>query len=285
MESVGHPTGPGRPTIPSPPRNLRVGILLVELILVVLIAYLVAQFTFRLLEVGPSIDGPLPSVEAPEADGLNTAGLTAFDPFFREIGTTEVPEQAVVRESSLRLEVFGLRASPNGQGSAIIKTQDGDQKVIQIGDRVASGVTLSAVYADRLEVNRGGVREAIYLRPQRERQIAPSQPRQRTASAQPVVSEGAAAGPAIDLTKFNLTPVRRERRIIGFQIPDPLPLQLLGSGIEAGDILTHANNEPLTSFERLEEIGEELSGNSQLTIALERRGEALTLTVNLGGNR
>lgn len=282
MESVGH-QGTGRAVTPSPPRSLRVVILFVELLLVILIAYLAAQLSFRFLEVAPSIDGPLPSIETIEPVTANAEALTGFDPFFREIGGAAVPQQTAVRESSLRLEVFGLRASPNGEGSAIIKTQDGDQKLVKIGDRVANGVTLAAVYADRLEVNRAGVREAIYLRPQRERQTQAISARRPAAPA--TTSQASASGPEIDLTRFNLSPVRRDRRIVGFQIPDPLPLQLLGSGIEAGDILTHANNEPLTSFERLEEIGEELSGASQLTFGLERRGEQMTLTVNLGGNR
>ena len=282
MESVGH-QGTGRAVIPSPPRNLRVAILFVELLLVILIAYLAAQFTFRLLEVDPSVDGSLPSVEAVEQVSASTETLTSFDPFFREVGDVTAQQQTAVRESSLRLEVFGLRASPNGEGSAIIKTQNGDQKLVKIGDRVANGVTLAAVYPDRLEVNRAGVREAIYLRPQRERQIQTiTTPRP---SAPVAASRASDTGPEIDLTKFNLSPVRRDRRIVGFQVPDPLPLQLLGSGIEAGDVLTHANNEPLTSFERLEEIGEELSGTSQLMLGLERRGEQMTLTVNLGGNR
>ena len=278
MESVGH-QGTGRSVIPSPPRNLRVAILFVELTLVVLIAYFAAQLVFRFLEVDPVLDGSLPVVEVPAPVAANAETLTGFDPFFREISGPVVPQQTAIRESSLRLEVFGLRASPNGEGSAIIKSQDGDQKLVKIGDRVANGVTLAAVYPDRLEVNRAGVREAIYLRPQRERGSQPS------GAVRASVSQTTTAGPDIDLTKFNLTPVRRERRIIGFQIPDPLPLQLLGSGVEAGDILTHVNNEPLTSFERLEEIGEELSGTSQLALGLERRGERLTLTVNLGGSR
>lgn len=281
MESAGHPST-GRIAPPSPPRNVRVLLVCVEFGFAGLAAFLVAQLVFQVMAVDPPTDGPIRATINESADsGLDAAFLSGFDPFFKELQDAPAVVETAIRESSLRLEVFGLRSEPGGRGTAIIKTQDGEQKLIRLGDRVAPGVTLAAVYPDRLEVNRAGVREAIYLRPQRERQAAllaaPSPPTAREPEGDPALS--------FDLSSIELAPVRRDRRIIGFRLPDPLPLMLMGSGLEAGDILTHANGEPLVSFERLREIGEDLSGARRLALEIERRGERRNLTISLGGTQ
>lgn len=281
MKSAAH-QATGRTTIPSPPRSLRVALICVEYGLAGILAFLMAQFAFQLMATDPPADRPLQTLPVSNSETNLDAGiLTGFDPFFRELGGTEVVVNTAVRESSLRLEVFGLRSEPGGEGTAIIKAQDGEQKLIRIGDRIAPGVTLAAVYPDRLEVNRAGIREAIYLRPQRERQTPVAQ-----APARPVaIARESESDLTFDLSALNLEPVRRERRIIGFRLPDPLPLPLMGSGLEAGDILTHANGEPLVSFERLQEIGEGLSVAQRLAIEVERRGERRNLTISLGGTQ
>lgn len=281
MESAAH-QATGRTTLPSPPRNLRVVLICVEFGLAGILAFLVAQFVFALMAVDSPADRPLQTLSVTKDQTSPDAGfLTGFDPFFKDLQGTAAVVETAIRESSLRLEVFGLRSEPGGRGTAIIKAQDGDQKLIRIGDRVAPGVTLVAVYPDRLEVNRAGIREAIYLRPQRERQTPVAQ----MSTRQPAVARESESVPAFDLSAINLEPIRRDRRIIGFRLPDPLPLPLAGSGLEAGDILTHANGEQLVSFERLQEVGEGLSGAPQLTIEFERRGERRNLTISLGGTQ
>lgn len=280
MESAGN-SSTGRNMLPSPPRKMRVALACVEIVLTALVAYLLAQTLFRILAVDPPLDLPLPTIAPADSGTVDMDRLSSFDPFFRQIGAAPANEQVtVVRESSLRLEVFGLRSLPGGQGTAIIKAQDGQQKLIKVGDRIAPGVTLAAVFPDRLEVNRSGVREAIYLRPQRERRAAPVRAPRRASTALPQSDQEL----QFDITSVPLSPVRRDRRIVGFRLPDPLPLTLMGSGLEAGDVLTHANGEPLVSFERLEEIGLELSGVRRLSLQIERRGERRNLTISLGGN-
>ena len=272
----------GRALAPPAPRVVRVVVAVVELALVACIAFLASQLFFKLTETDSVGGGAIPVASTSGVNAVDMSRLTTFDPFYREIaGPADAPQQTAVRESSLRIELFGLRAAADGTGTAIIKTPDGDQKLVKIGDRIAAGVTLSAVYPDRLEVNRAGIREAIFLRPQRERQTA------TTASRRAVAPQATSDEIPVqfDLTSFQLSPVRRERRIVGFQIPDPLPLPLLGSGLEAGDILMEANGEPLRSYERLEELSGELAGSQQLTLEIERRGERRSLVLSLGGNR
>lgn len=272
--------------MPLPPRALRVGVVCVEFGLVGLVAYFLVQLTFDLMAVEPDLRSAA-SVPRPENGAvIATDRLLAFDPFYRQtIQEADSGPAISVPESSLAVEVFGLRASADGKGTAIVKMQDGGQKLIRIGDTIARGVTLAAVYADRLEVSRAGVREAIYLRPQAEREpgaASVAAPQRGAATARETTDDGQVA---FDPASFGLTPVRRDRRIIGFQIPDPLPLPLVGSGLEAGDILTRANGAPLASFEQLQEMGAELSGTQFMALEIERRGERRNLTLTLRGNR
>ncbi len=261
-------------------RGMRAGIIFVELALVGLIAVLLAIFTLNRLAVEPEQLVPPPPIQRPAAV-KDTSRLLSFDPFFRDAVESNIQALAVLPESTLNIQVFGLRAGIDGSGTAIIKLQDGEQKLILVGDRIASGVELAAVYADRLELLRAGVKEAVYLRPQRERTATEAKPVQLMRGTNASGAE-TQLGPL--LSSLELTPVRRDRRIIGFMLPEPTPLALLGTGLEGGDILTSVNGSQLSSFERLQEVSEALPLSPSLLLEIERRGQKIELTVNFEGN-
>jgi len=262
-------------------RGMRAGIISVELVLVGLIAVLLANFAFKILTPEPRNFPPTLASQRDVAT-TDTSRLLAFDPFFRSVIVAENTVETALPESTLNIQVFGLRAGSGGSGSAIIKLQEGEQKLVQVGDRLAAGVELTAVYPDRLELLRSGSKEAVYLRPQEERFIAEQQITAREPE-KPVTDGAAPIG--LVFSTLSLAPVRRDRRIIGFRLPELLSAPLLNAGLEGGDILTRANGSPLSSFERLQEIGEALQAATSLLLEIERRGQLRELTVNLEGNR
>jgi len=289
------------------PKPVKGVILAIELGLVILLAYQLAQLTFTFLEedtAAPVAARPAAQASGQEAD---VSRLTGFDPFYRQIAAAEAPQQqTAIPESSLKIEVFGLRAGADGQGSAIVKMQgDDDQKLVRVGEPVSAGVTLVGVYADRLEVRRRGNREAVYLRPQSERGARasaptrpggtasqraasqprtnaqrPSQPRASASSSQSSYSP-AAARITSAIKGLALTPVRRNSRIVGFRMPDAVPPMVAALGLEAGDILLKANGSSLASFERIAELGEELAGADRLELEIERRGQTIVQAIDL----
>ena len=265
---------------PALSRGTRAGILSVELILVGLITILLVNFTFEILTPEPR-HLPLAQSNQRDAATTDTSRLLTFDPFFRSAVVAENRAQTILPESTLNIQVFGLRAAAGGSGSAIIKLQEGEQKLVQVGDKLAAGVELTAVYVDRLELLRAGSKEAVYLRPQEERPAVDQQvtalPSQRSGSddARPI---------GLDFSTLSLVPVRRDRRIIGFRLPGKLPESLLAIGLEVEDILVRANGSPLSSFERLQEIVESLPVATYLVFEIERRGQLRELTVNLEEN-
>jgi general secretion pathway protein C len=107
------------------------------------------------------VRAPLPALPPFAAPALADRALLArFDPFFpASAGTgTSLPVTA------LPFSLHGVRAdSATGRGSAIIATGDGQQSVYAVGDAVADGVTLAAIAPDHVVLDRGGVREALWI--------------------------------------------------------------------------------------------------------------------------
>jgi len=279
MDTSGHGKRQVTPA-PRQPRALRLGVLAFELGLVILIAYQASGLLFRVME--PATQSLPASAVQPRSGGslvqADLRTLTSTDPFFRKISDTGAAMLAqAAPESSLKLELFGLRATGDGQGSAIIKTQDGQQELVRVGDVISPGVKLAGVYADRVESVRAGSLEAVYLRPQGERATQAAAPHRKvdTQSAQ------GSQNPLTFLSALELEAVRRERRIIGFRLPDTLPDMASALGLEKGDILLAANGQPLNSFERIAEIGEELAGSRRVELTIERRGETRSLSLGL----
>ncbi len=107
-----------------------------------------------------ALTAPLPQMPAIALPQLTDRPLLArFDPFFRSGGSgAELPVTA------LPFSLHGVRAdSATGRGSAIIAAGDGQQSVYGVGDDVGQGVTLAVIAADHVVLDRGGVREALWL--------------------------------------------------------------------------------------------------------------------------
>lgn len=102
---------------------------------------------------------PAPPPFAPPALA-DRALLSRVDPFFP--AATRSGETLPV--TALPFSLHGVRAdSATGRGSAIIATGDGQQQVYAVGDLLADGVTLAAIAADHVVLDRGGTREALWL--------------------------------------------------------------------------------------------------------------------------
>tara|TARA_R110002096_G_scaffold177564_2_gene354136 strand:- start:1116 stop:1964 length:849 start_codon:yes stop_codon:yes gene_type:complete len=253
------------------PHMVRRIVLLLELGLVVLLAYQLALLAYEVLDKPQpqlQIIGN-PSIEKSIAPDLEI--LKVFDPFYRQLSTpSAIQVGSNVPESTLRVDVFGLRATGDGQGTAIVQMQDGNQKLVHVGDTIANGVSLVGVFVDRLEITRSGVREAVFLRPRANRAVS-----QKAITPQPKAASSGNKPPEIVamFTGLQLTPVRRNRRIVGFRLPSELPPVFQFAGLEAEDIILAVNRSPLTSHERLNELAEEIADAEHLNLEIERRGE------------
>ncbi|WP_262689878.1 type II secretion system protein N [Kordiimonas aestuarii] len=261
------------------PKSVRIGVLLCEVAATIALAYIAVQFSHGLMMPAR---GVVPTgtfaAKAVSTQDKDYSALLSFDPFFRTLADGAPASSEAAPESSLKLALYGVRADGDGKGTAIITASGDAQKLVRIGDELTSGVSLSAVYADRIEVSRRGIREAVYLKPKGERgsTIAP-----RPATAQTAATEGG-EGFLAALVTLDLAPVIREGRLVGFRIGDGAIGALPGRfSFEEGDILMAVNGSPLTSFERLGELPDEFARATSLTLEIERNGASVTRTIDI----
>lgn len=281
-QSRGTQHGNGRQAVQTAgPRSVRFGVLLCEVAATLALAYAAVKLTHDLMEPEARL-APITQVSAtgaPESADLSI--LTSFDPFFRAVSGPVAAPDSAAPESALKLELYGMRGDGDGKGTAIVSNSgEAGQKLVRVGEEISVGVTLAGVYADRIEISRAGVREAIYLKPKGSRTATTSTP-----APQPAPRKVAATGGAsflTSLTKLKLEPVRRDGRLIGFRAGEGADATLLTTfGLERGDILTGVNGSPLTSFERFKELPDEFAGSGSLTLEIERNGAPVTHSIDL----
>ncbi len=268
---AGGKISPGRR---ADPRWVRLAIVCLEVFLVLGLAYGAAR-----LAIGPEEKSNQSAVFSraaiPAVTQADYTILTSFDAFNRSVLSAVRQQPEELPESSLKIEVFGLRAHGDGAGSAIIKLAGDDQRLVNVGEKLSAAVELKAVYEDRLEIIRSGRHEAVYLRPKAER----SQLKQAVPVPGP---KKVSSGLLQDIAALKVEVVKDQKQIIGFRITGAqTPATLESLGLEENDVLTAVNGSPLTSYERLYELPEEFSGVSEVQIEFERRGAHLTKTVKI----
>ena len=86
--------------------------------------------------------------------------LARIDPFF-PAGSAD---SAALPVTALPLSLHGVRGdTATGRGAAFIASGDGEQKLYQVGEGVGQGVTLVAIAADHVVIDRAGARETLWL--------------------------------------------------------------------------------------------------------------------------
>ncbi|WP_259279074.1 type II secretion system protein GspC [Pedomonas mirosovicensis] len=224
------------------------------------------------------------------SDGQNTAGrrplpaqgasvktdfsvLSAFDPFHRAAPAAADVAAKTAPVTSLDLQLFGVRAGENGEGSAIVRTPDKNQGVFRVGDAIMPGVTLRAVMADRIVLSHQGNTESLYLDPDARghQTIA-----EASAPSQPVEAAGLEAQKLDFQTVLNA--VRLSPRVVdgvvrGFSInPGADAEAFRRSGLEPGDVLLAVNGTALDTAERMAALETSLRGARSVRLEVERGG-------------
>lgn len=278
-------TSPSKPIGAPVPQRIKLAVGALEVLAVVALAYFVVQLFYS---IATPLNPPTPEVYAVSKIGSNSepqidfTTVSAFDPFFRQTSSETVTATAAP-ESNLRITIAGIRAikgdDSSGFGTAIVNTDGDGQKLVKIGDEVAPGAELAAVYSDRIEIRRRGLRETIYMR--KPVSGAATQNSHDGAETQAVKITGG-EGDWVQrlLSDIPFEPVRSDGRLIGFRIGDTDQTSFLNSvGLEQGDVVLAVAGSPLTSFERLTELSEELDTSRTIVLDIDRRGEQISVTV------
>ena len=230
---------------------------------------LVAIQAARLLWVLVTPLGPLgdwrPAAPRALPEREQAALFASVNPFQRDVGL------AAPAAAAVNLILYGIRSGGVGGGGAILAPPDGEQASYSIGEEVAPGIRLAAVFFDHVVLDQGGRQQQLYL---------PSD-----GAVAPPAAPGSAAAPAISpRAAFGLSPRAQGGRITG-AIVDPGANAALfqASGFKPGDVVVAVNGARITSAIDIEQLQSSIVPGARLMLSVERGAETVPIALNLPG--
>lgn len=267
----------------------------VSLVIVVLIGWQLAQILWSLMPgsaAGVSVTIPAGQAARPAAGGYaaDVEAIAAASIF----GKADVADEPApvddslddLEETNLRnLTLRGTIASDRPEFSiAIISDGSNDEKVYVVGDSVASGASLHAVYPDRVVLNERG--ELTNLSLPREfssrttasvRRATPVRQVESTSSIQSVVAQNVSR--LADVIRPTPYFVNGEQQ--GYRVyPGRDREQFASLGLRPGDLIKEIDGQSLSDPTQAMEIFQSLGTASQVSVTVERNGTAETLVLS-----
>jgi general secretion pathway protein C len=227
------------------------------------LAFVFTQLVWAVVTpVGPFGDWR-PTAARPLSAEAQSAVLATVDPFFRS-GTAGPQAQEA---APVGLQLFGTRMGSDGvPGSAILGSAEGGQRSFAVGEEVAPGVKLAAVRFDHVELDRGGVRQSLYMPGSEE--TATTAPAQSMADAfefkarmSGAAVTGAVVGPGRNKVPFD------------------------SSGLRQGDVIVAVNGARITSLLDVQQLHASLAPGARLILTVERGAQTLPIPLNLPANQ
>ncbi len=269
----------------------------VSLVLVIAIAWYAARLVWVLVPAAaPPAWTPPPFAGVPAAPGQATGDPSAYSAivnahlFGQPSAAADVSaaDAQNAPETQLNLELRGAVAAADERfAHAIIADSGGTEKVYFLKDTVPGGALLQRVQPDRVILNRGGVLEALLLpreseggtagAPQRNVIPQPLARRNPTPNMQEVVTENAGGISEI----IRPQPYMPNGELKGYRIyPGRNREQFVALGLQPGDLVTEINGMTLNNPAQAMEMFRSLADTTQVTVTIEREGQAQTLTLD-----
>lgn len=228
------------------------------------------------------------SADSPEAAAAASAGL-----FGRYQAPAAGDSQLLAApDTPLNMTLMGLLADDREQYSRALISQSGEEASYAVGDDVARGVTLQAIFPDRVILSRNGRLETLRL--------DRDQPGTGGDSAPPLVAMAeerpAASGPpplsqirdevlkdpgkASDYVRIQ--PANVGGQLKGYRVyPGKDRSAFTAAGLRPGDLVTSVNgvqlDDPAKALQMLGDLGQA----GQVNLVVERGGQSQNISINL----
>ena len=196
-------------------------------------------------------------------------------------------------DTQLNFTLLGILAgSSDAESLALIAREGGDEAPYRIGADVSPGVTLQAIFPDRVILARGGRLETLRLD-----KDAPSNAGMFQAAAP---TEGAGEGSAASAEMLSqirqqvlsdpgkaasfirVQPIAGEGGVRGYRVyPGPERAAFTAAGLKPGDVVTAINGAPLSDPGQALQLLQSLSSASTVNLAVERNGTVQSVNLSL----
>jgi general secretion pathway protein C len=206
---------------------------------------------------------------------------------FKVDTTVSAGDAANAPDTVLQLKLDGVFASNNPQQSSAIISEQGQGigKLYQVGQQVSGGATLSAVYVDRVLLQRNGVDEVLRfvktnLLGGDTPVVAPVAADKRGLQARDMLSQAVSrlnTEPDAYLSEMGLVAKKGQ----GYEITDNAPANLRRSlGLKAGDKILRLNGQPLGNPQLDKDLLQQVQQTGHARIDIQRGSQTLTIEQN-----
>ncbi len=269
----------------------------ISLLLVIAIGWQIARIIWLMVPApatGDVIEAPvnLPVASAPSGSSADVQAIASNHMFgvASEEDTTAAP--VLIADDNLsdtrltNLVLKGTIASAIPEFSvAVIADGNAEQKVYIIGDRVTSGASLHAVYADRVVLNENGA--LTNLRLPQDFPTASAPVRRTTASARRTAPQNPNSLQNVvtqNLTKLTdvirPTPYLVNGQQAGYRVyPGRNREQFAALGLRPGDLIKDIEGQSLTDPTQAMQIFQSLGSAEQVSVTIERNGQPQTIVL------
>ncbi len=280
--------------------------MLVSLLLLALIALQLAKLTWQIVAPEPEARVP-PTTNTSQQTAPRSAGRVNYGNriaslhLFGEAQITaeQLPQDAP--ETRLNLKLHGVYATDSEDAMAVISGGRNDEKYYHIGDDVAGGAKLKAVYADRVILERNAQLETLRMPKAKDTgnssitttvptKTRPGRPRIRPGVTSDAVSNFGAGksfsevrsdvlkNPARLNDLVKATPHSEGGQFIGYRITPKRKSELFTRiGLENGDIITGVNGMTLDNPGKGLKALHQLRSAQEVNVTLLRNGSEVYL--------
>ncbi len=223
-----------------------------------------------------------------QTTAVDSSRLSTFA-IFKVAVAANPSDLANAPETNLQLKLDGVFASNNiEQSSAIISEQgQGIGKLYRVGQQVSGGATLSAVYADRVLLQRNGVDEVLRFI---KTNLLGGDPPPNSAQLSSLAQQGGKARELLSQAVSRLSSAPdayiSEMGLVaksgqGYEITDSAPANIRRNlGLKAGDKILRLNGQPLGNPQSDKSLLQQVQQTGHARIDIQRGSQTLTIEQN-----
>ena len=267
-------------------------------IFALLLGRVLADLAWSLVPVPESARWQPPPAAASSARNATTVDINSIinAQLFGRYETTAPGEAALLSapETPLNLTLVGVLADDREDYSrALIAVQNAEEKGYAIGDDVTRGVTLQAIFPDRVILSRNGRLETLSLEKGKPSSgdvsytpppAAPAEDGSESSAAQQLsrIREEILQDPAKASEYVRVQPANVGGQLKGYRVyPGRDRAIFSNAGLRPGDLVTAVNGVQLDDPAKALQLLGDLSQAGQLNLVVERGGQAQNISVNL----